>query len=467
MKRVVVLTCMLTGLVACTSGTKTTPAMNEKITPVKCPPSASVKLLTVAPGHFHAYLVQNRMYPQLSPEVNVYAPEGPEVEAHLKKIESFNTREKDPTAWKTTVYRGDDFLQKMIQEKKGNLVVLAGNNANKTRYILESVKAGLNVLSDKPMAINPENFEMLKEAFAIAKKNNVLLYDIMTERYEITAMLQRYFVQCPEVFGTMDSGTPEDPSVTKESIHHFSKIVSGSPLRRPPWFFDVKQQGEGIVDVSTHLVDLVQWEMFPEQVIQDSDVKMLKAKSSTTAITPEQFTRTTACDTFPAYLQQYKKSNGNIEIPCNGEFTYALRGVHCKISVIWNYEAPAGTADTHFSLMRGTKVAAVIRQGKEQGFNPMLYLDLRPGVDAASVEPALNKAMAKAAKQWPGVEAKRIATGWQIVIPAQYVVGHEAHFGQVTEKYLGFLDAGKMPSWEVPNMIQKYRTIMEAYKMSR
>jgi hypothetical protein len=97
----------------------------------------------------------------------------------------------------------------------------------------------------------------------------------------------------------------------------------------------------------------------------------------------------------------------------------------------------------------------------------MLYLDLRPGVDATSVEPAVKKAVVEANKQWPGVEAKRIETGWQIVIPAQYVVGHEAHFGQVTEKYLGFLEAGKMPSWEVPNMIQKYRTIMEAYKMSR
>jgi len=466
MKRVAVLTCALTGLVACTSET-TTPMTSVKAMAVKDKQPAPVKLVTVAPGHFHAYLVQNRMYPQLSPEVSVYAPEGPEVEAHLKKIESFNTREKDPTAWKTTVYRGDDFLQKMLQEKKGNLVVLAGNNANKTRYILESVKAGLNVLSDKPMAITPENFEMLKEAFTIAEKNNVLLYDIMTERYEITAMLQRYFVQCPEVFGTMDPGTPEDPSVTKESVHHFSKIVAGAPLRRPPWFFDVKQQGEGIVDVSTHLVDLVQWEMFPGQVIKDSDVKMLKAKSFKTAITPGQFARTTACETFPAYLQQYKQANGNIEIPCNGEFTYTLRGVHCKISVIWNYEAPAGAGDTHYSLMRGTKVAAVIRQGKEQGYKPMLYLDLRPGVDAASIEPALMKAIAKANKEWPGVEAKRLPTGWQIVIPAQYAVGHEAHFGQVTEKYLGFLEAGKMPSWEVPNMIQKYRTIMEAYKLSR
>jgi predicted dehydrogenase len=355
----------------------------------------------------------------------------------------------------------------MIQEKKGNLVVLAGNNANKTRYILESVKAGLNVLSDKPMAINPANFEMLKEAFQVAKEKNVRLYDIMTERYEITAMLQRYFIHCPEVFGTMDPGTKDDPSVTKESIHHFSKIVAGSPLRRPPWFFDVKQQGEGIVDVSTHLVDLVQWELLPSQIIADADVKMLKAKRFTTILTPEQFKRTTACETFPSYLQEYKKADGNIEIPCNGEFVYTLRGVHCKISVIWNYEAPAGAADTHFSLMRGTKVSAVIRQGKDQGYKPMLYLDLRPGVDAASIEPALKKAIVEANKQWPGVDVKRIATGWELVIPQGYYNGHEAHFGQVMEKYLGFLDAGKMPTWEVPNMIQKYRTIMEAYKMSR
>lgn len=467
MKRLVLLTCAMTGLVACTSGTKSGVSSPTKECDVNKKNQASVKLLTVAPGHFHAYLVQNRMYPQLSPDVNVYAPEGPEVEAHLKKIESFNAREKDPTAWKTTVYRGDDFLQKMIQEKKGNLVVLAGNNANKTRYILESVKAGLNVLSDKPMAINPENFEMLKEAFKVAQEKNVLLYDIMTERYEITAMLQRFFVHCPEVFGTMDAGTKEDPSVTKESVHHFSKLVAGAPLRRPPWFFDVKQQGEGIADVSTHLVDLVQWELYPSQIIADADVKMLKAKRFTTVLTPEQFKRTTGCETFPAYLQEYKKPDGTVEIPCNGEFVYTLRGVHCKVSVIWNYEAPAGAADTHFSLMRGTKVAAVIRQGKEQGYKPMLYLDLRPGVDAASLEPALKKAIAEANKQWPGVDVKRIATGWELVIPQVYYNGHEAHFGQVMEKYLGFLDAGKMPNWEVPNMLQKYRTIMEAYKMSR
>ena len=43
----------------------------------------------------------------------------------------------------------------------------------------------------------------------------------------------------------------------------------------------------------------------------------------------------------------------------------------------------------------------------------------------------------------------------------------EAHFAQVTENYLRYLRAGRLPDWEVPNMITKYATIMQAYKLCR
>jgi hypothetical protein len=51
---------------------------------------------------------------------------------------------------------------------------------------------------------------------------------------------------------------------------------------------------------------------------------------------------------------------------------------------------------------------------------------------------------------------------WKINIPEELHVGHEAHFGQVTEKFLGYLKKGKLPEWEVPNMIAKYYTTTEA-----
>lgn len=65
------------------------------------------------------------------------------------------------------------------------MVVIAGNNKFKTNYIKASVDSGLNVLADKPMAIDTEGFNTLVQAFESAEKNKVLLYDIMTERYEI------------------------------------------------------------------------------------------------------------------------------------------------------------------------------------------------------------------------------------------------------------------------------------------
>src|SRR5690606_23570570 len=130
--------------------------------------------------------------------------------------------------------------EKMLSEKPGNVVVISGNNKLKTEYIKQSIDAGLNVFADKPMAINTESFALLKEAFAAAEQKDLLLYDIMTERFEITTMLQREFSQLPEIFGTLEKGTPDNPAVTKESVHHYSKTVSGAPLIRPAWFFDVE-----------------------------------------------------------------------------------------------------------------------------------------------------------------------------------------------------------------------------------
>jgi hypothetical protein len=92
----------------------------------------------------------------------------------------------------------------MIAERKGNVIVVAGNNLKKTNYIKTSVEAGFNVLSDKPMAIDRESFLMLKEAFELADKNKVLLYDIMTERHEITSQLQREIALLPEIFGVLE-----------------------------------------------------------------------------------------------------------------------------------------------------------------------------------------------------------------------------------------------------------------------
>ena len=355
----------------------------------------------------------------------------------------------------------------MIAEKPGNVVVIAGNNSKKTAYILASVDAGLNVLSDKPMAIDPAGFTMLRTAFDHARRNGVLLYDIMTEVHEITTTLQRNLSQMPAVFGAA-KGTPEQPAMTEESVHHLYKNVAGVALTRPAWYYDVTQQGEGIVDVTTHLVDLIQWECFPEQTLDwKKDINVYAAKHWATHITPEQFKKSTGLDHYPDYLKKVVGPDGALNVYCNGEIDYAIRGVHAKVSVTWEFEAPPGTGDTHFSIMRGTLANLIIRQGKEQNYKPMLYVENNGSQSDADFGKTLSDAVTTLSAAYPGISLKKLDRGWQVMIPDKYDVGHEAHFAQVTEKYLRFLAAGKMPEWEVPNMIAKYYTTTKAYELSR
>jgi predicted dehydrogenase len=355
----------------------------------------------------------------------------------------------------------------MAEAKKGNVVVISGNNQKKTEYIKKSVDAGLHVLADKPMCIDTEGFELLKSAFAQAEKNKVLLYDIMTERSEITTVLQKELSQVPEIFGEMQKGTVKDPAVTKESVHHFYKYVSGSPLKRPAWFMDVAQQGEGVVDVTTHLVDLVQWECFPEQAIDyQKDINILQARRWTTPMTRSQFTLITGQPDFPEYMRKNVVNDTVLNIYSNGEIDYTLKGVHAKVSVVWNYKAPEGAGDTHYSIMKGSKANLIIRQGAEQKYVPQLYLEAAPKTKID--EAALTQAFERIKSKYSGVELKKLsANKWQISIPDQYRTGHEAHFGEVAERFLQYLKAGKLPAWEVPNMLAKYYTTTQALSRAK
>ena len=419
----------------------------------------AVNFVTVDPGHFHAALVQKRAYPEVSPVVKVFAPDGAELDAHLKLIGSFNSRKESPTAWTEEVCRGGDYLAKFVAAAKTGelgktpIAIFAGKNDRKGDYALAAVEAGVNVLSDKPMAITPGVFAKTERAARLAQEKGLYYADIMTERNEITTILQRALTQDKALYGEQEKGTPDDPAVTKVSAHHFCKLVNGAPLKRPEWYYDTKVQGEGIADVTTHLVDLVQWEAFPDVRLSKSDVEVVSAKTWPTMITPEQFRMSTGGDWTAAKA-----------VDANGEFTWRLRGVHCKVSVVWNFMAPKGTGDTHYSLMRGTKAEVFIRQGAKEGYKPVLYVKTRG--DAAATEAALTKALAAISKTISGVGCAKTdeAGTWRITYPPAYDNGHEAHFGQVVEMYLGWMNAGKEDPNYIDNMLVKYHTIVEAWK---
>lgn len=424
-----------------------------------------VQLITVDPGHFHAALVQRIMYDEVNPEVHVYAPEGNDYILHLDRIRGFNERAENPTSWNEIIYTGPDFFEKMLEERPGNVVVLSGNNRKKAEYISRSVNAGLNVYADKPMIISPDDFQGLEDAFRVAAEKGVLIYDIMTERFEVTTILQKLLSMKEEVFGKLTTGSQEEPAVTKISVHHFLKLVAGAPNIRPGWFFDVEQQGEGIVDVTTHLVDLVQWECFPEQILSPADVNVVNARRWPTVITKEQFRQVTNLEEFPDYLQKDIK-DGKLYVFANGEILYRIKNIWAKVSVEWNYEPPAGGGDTHYSVMRGTKCDLLIKQGKEEKFKPTLYIENIKGTSVKDFTETLKNVFSTLPYDSLTAESAGKNT-LKINIPDKYRVSHEEHFGQVTAKFLEYLKEGRLPDWEVPGMITKYYTTTTALKKAR
>src|SRR5262245_24295474 len=111
------------------------------------------QLVTLAPGHFHAAMVQKEARPGVDPRVHVYGPLDADLVAHFERIARFNTRPDNPTAWTVDVYAGPDWLDRFLAERPGNAVVVAGRNKPKIDVILAAVSAGYCVLADKPWIV--------------------------------------------------------------------------------------------------------------------------------------------------------------------------------------------------------------------------------------------------------------------------------------------------------------------------
>ena len=109
----------------------------------------------------------------------------------------------------------------------------------------------------------------------------------------------------------------------------------------------------------------------------------------------------------------------------------------------------------------------MIKQGREQGYRPELYVEPTAEVDSAVVGDAVKKAVAGLALIYPGLEVQEEGALLHVISPDQYRVGHEAHFAQVTERFMEYLRRGRMPDWEAPNMLTKYYITTKSLEIAK
>lgn len=427
-----------------------------------------IKLITLDPGHFHAALFQREMLPGVSPQVYVYAPLGPDLVAHVQRVAQFNLRRENPTHWQLEISTDPNPLTRMLAERRGNVVVLSGNNREKMERIEAIVRAGMHVLADKPWIIEPEAFPKLQSALDIADQRRVIAYDAMTERFEISCLLQRELVNDRDVFGKPLAGTPDEPAVRLESLHYLMKEVAGVPNLRPVWFFDTHQQGEGLADVGTHLIERAQWTLFPDTAIDHQrEVVVLRATRWPTVLKRAQFQRVTGTVEFPDFLHAAIKGD-RLEYFCNNSVSYTLRGIHVKAVVRWEFEAPAGSKDSVLAVFRGSKSRIESRPGQAEQFRPELFVIPNTEADWPAVRKALDRRIESLQRSFPGVVLEKLSDGFHFVIPDALRTSHETHFAQVCRRFLDYVrDPASLPAWEKPNMLAKYYVTTKGIELAR
>jgi hypothetical protein len=100
----------------------------------------------------------------------------------------------------------------------------------------------------------------------------------------------------------------------------------------------------------------------------------------------------------------------------------------------------------------------VIRQGKEQQYQPILYLEPADKNNMDVWQKDVEQGMDIIHIKYAGLTLKKSKVGWEIVIPDDLKVDPERQFSLVVKKYLQFLREGNMPEWEISAMLTKYYT---------
>jgi len=409
------------------------------------------RLVLIDPGHFHAALVQREMYESLSPEARVYAPLGPDLLDYLGRITRFNAASERPTGWRLRLQASPDFLARLKDEAPGGVAIIAGRNGHKIERIEAAVAAGLHVLADKPMIIRREALSRLDAVLVQAAERGLVVHDLMTGRLDEIGRAIRALRSDPELFGEPVPGSAAEPGVRLSNVHQLLKTVAGLPNRRPPWYFDITEQGEGLADTGTHLVDRVHETLFPNDALDyRRDIRLHTASRWPTRLSLTQFCEVTGAAAWPNFLAPWIAGD-MLDYYCNGRLQYEIRGIHVALECRWDWQTEAGD-DTHNSIYRGSHCRLELRQGKPEGYRPQLYV-----VPEGDIAAALERRIAALQAELPGIGLEQRDGEWRIVVPDELRRGHEANFAAFTRQFLAYVeDRRTIPPRFRSNLLAKY-----------
>jgi predicted dehydrogenase len=395
------------------------------------------------------------MLPDVSDVVHIYSPLDAELMAHLAAIARSNGRATNPTHWSVQLFAGPDYLTELTREHPGGIVALSGRNALNIRYIEAALNGGQHVFADKPWIIDSEAFPRLEAALKVARRNHLVTLDWMSLRSDAAYRLVRDVVRQEAVFGVPVPGSIDQPSVRLENLHALLKYSNGLPQRRPVAFLDVRQQGEGMADVGTHLADIAHWTLFPGQEISyRKDIRVLRGTHSALKLTLDQLNRLTGESAWPPYLKDRVIDNKLTDYT-NGSCLYTVKGVHVSMKVAWHFEAALGEQDSYFASYLGTRSLVELRSGPKEKFVPEIYLTPSVTEPPATWEANLKSLVDRLQKDYPNLASEKEGRSIHLILPKadRSDDGIQALF----KEFVGFIrDGSTFPEFENSNLLAKY-----------
>ena len=82
-------------------------------------------------------------------------------------------------------------------------------------------------------------------------------------------------------------------------------------------------------------------------------------------------------------------------------------------------------------------------------------------------EKLIHSAIDDLQKAYKNIGVEKENNRWKIIIPSELREGHEAHFADVTRRYIDFFKQGALPDWEVTNMKTKYYLTTNALTLAQ
>ncbi len=412
------------------------------------------KIDVFQPVHFHGALPLQSMYSdieglEIDRDVTVwYTPDN-----HLREFRGQIKAGRVDTGYNLDYKGSEDALEEMLKQKRGNVLVLACPNVDKIDVIDKAIEAGYEmIICDKPWVIEKDRMGTLEKVIEKAEQKGTIIHDIMTERYELGTIMQGLIMQNDDLFGGLDDNTPDNPAITKRSVHILDKSHLG--VERRPDYFDVAWQGEGNADVTAHLADMANLLVMQDRPVYPDNVRLIEDKCRRWATNVPQ-------SNFEAITKTAEKTPGDVY--CNGEFVYQVNGVNVGIKVDW---ALSGKDDEHYSVIRGKKVIIDVVKGSD---DDRQHVYITPRGDAEQTEEALKEHVVKLRKKFDdqSINYEKEDGRFKLVLPKG--PNHFEHFEQVSNQAFRYL-AGQDPyprSLEMSRLLTKYYLTTGAVTASR